>query len=504
MAIDSNMLRVSGISSGIDTESVVESLLSLEKLKIDEQNKAITKLEWKEESLRDINLQLRNFREKYMSVLSPETNMTGSNAYNTFDVNILDTTSAVSVSANSSALEGEITIDSITQLAEAAQAESINVFNTELISHNTALNALDLSTPLSFDAGEISFSINGEVFTFSETDDLAEVIGTINNSDAGVTMRYSELKQGFSIVSDETGSASTVDIVNISGNAFDATSSAFGIAEGTYTGQDAMLQIEGIAVTKSSNSFTIDGIAYNLRDTSATSISFNVERNVQSTVDKIKGFIEGYNELVDSLQTKLDEDVHRTYEPLSEEEREGLTEKQQEEWEDMAKSGMFRNDSNISGLLSTLRESFYTAVESVGLSPYEIGLTTGKYSDKGKIFIDEEVLTSAVQENPEKVENIFSNTSYATDLDVKYKESGLINRISDSLNNYIKNANRNTIANVESALLKAEERLDALEDRYESREERYWKKYTAMETALSTMNSQISAMLGQLGMGTAQ
>ncbi len=500
MAIDSSsMLRVSGITSGLDTEAIVSSLLAMDKLKIDDQSKEITKLEWKEEALRDINLQLKNFRETYMSVLSPSTNMMAASSYNSFDVNILDTTSAVSITAGAAALEGQMTINSITQLAEAAEVSSTSVFNTELTSQNTALNALDLATPLTFVSGEISFSINGETFTFSETDELSDLISEINASDAGVTMRYSELTQGFSIVSDETGSTSEVEIVNISGNAFDAATSAFGIAEGTYNGQDAILEIEGISVTKSTNSFTIDGISYNLRDTSATSIGFNIERNAQDTVDRIKNFVSAYNELVDSLQGKVDEDVYRTYEPLTDEERESLSDKQQEEWEDMAKSGMLRNDSNLSGLLNSLRTSFYTAVESVGLSPSEIGLNTGNYAEKGKIYIDEDVLTAAVQENPEKVQGIFVNTSYSEDTEVKFNESGLTNRIFDLFNNYIKNANYNTISNVESALARAESRLETLEDRYESNEERYWSKYTAMETALSTMNSQISAMLSQLG-----
>lgn len=494
-------MRVSGLSSGLDTESIVQSLVALEQLKIDDQTKLITQIEWKSDALRDVNLLLKNFREKYMSVLSPDTNMLTGKAYSSFETTMLDTTNAVTVQSSYASTAGTMTINNITQLATAAKTEGLSIFNTDTNSFDTALKDLDLATPLTFDAGEISFSINAETFTFTEDSTLSDVINTVNASDAGVSMSYSSLKKGLTILSDETGAASTIEIVNIKGNAFDATSSALGMAEGTYTGQDAMLEIENIAVTRSSNSFTIDGNTYNLRNTTATSVSFMVERSVQNTVDKITGFVDAYNELIGGLQEKVDEPAYRTYEPLIDSERENLSETQQEKWEEMAKSGILRNDSNVTGLLATLRTSFYTAVESAGLSPAEIGLTTGAYANKGKIFINEEVLTKAIQENPAKVESIFVSMSDSTDGATKFNESGLINRMSTLFTDYVSNANYNTIANNESSLSRAESRLTALKDSLERNEERYWAKYTAMETALATMNSQISSLLSGLGYG---
>ena len=508
MAIDTvgmnrELLRLSGLSSGLDTDSIVSSLLKIEQYKVDRQFSAKTKLEWKRDAFRDINLMLRNFREDNMSVLKPETNVFSRTAYNQFDVTMLDDSSAVKIAAGFEASAGTLTINNITQLAEAAEAEALNVFNTSDMSVNTALKDLDLATPLVFVDNEISFSINGETFTFSEDAQLSDVISTVNaNDNAGVTMKYSSLKKGLSIVSDTTGSSSTVDIVNIKGNAFDATTAAFGINEGTFTGQDAILEIENIAVTKSSNSFTIDGISYTLRDTSATEISFNVERNVQSTVDKIMSFVDEYNTLIESFQSKIDEPVYRSYEPLTDEQRDALSDSQAEKWEEMAKSGLMRNDSNLTGLISKLRDSFYSTIEGVGLSPADIGLRTGSYKDKGKIFVDEETLRQAVESNPQQVEDIFIKSSSSTDAATKYSESGLVSKMSTLFTDYIKNATYNTIANTESEITRAEDRLEQLQNSMDRSEERYWAKFTAMETALATMNSQASSILSQLGMTT--
>ena len=509
MSIDSlglnrEILRLSGLTSGLETDTIVNSLLKIDQYKVDKQFQTKTKLEWKRDAFRDINLMLRNFREDYMSVLKPENNMLSKTGYNNYEVTMLTETDAVAIEAGYSANAGTLTINSITQLAEAAKAESLNIFNTDTISMDTALKDLDLVTPLTFQDNEMSFSINGETFTFSDEATLSEVISTINsNSNAGVTMTYSSLKKGFKIVADETGAASTVDIVNIKGNAFDAVSSAFGIAEDTYTGQDAILEIENISVTRSTNSFTIDGISYTLRDKPAGAITFNVERDVDATMEKITNFIDAYNELLGKLQDKLDEPVYRTYNPLTDEERDALSESQAEKWDEMAKSGMLRNDSNLSGLVNKLRNSFYTVIEGLGKSAADIGLRTGSYKSKGQIFIDEEVLRQAVENNPQEVENIFIQMSDSTDPTTKYNESGLISRISDMFLDYTKNATYNTIANAESAVNRAEDRLEKLMDTMERNEERYWARFTAMETALARMNSQSSYLLSMLG-GSSQ
>ncbi|MCK5129565.1 MAG: hypothetical protein KAQ68_06925, partial [Clostridiales bacterium] len=238
MSIDSlgmnrELMRISGLSSGLDTDSIVNSLLKIDQYKVDRQFQVKTRLEWKSDAYREINLMLRSFREDNMSVLKAENNMLSKYSYNNYDVTMLDTTDAVTIKAGATSVSGMMTINSITQLATSAKTESLSVFNTDTISLNTALIDLDLVTPLQFTDNEVSFSINGETFTFGEDALLSDMLSTINaNATAGVSMNYSSLKKGFSITAKQTGAASTIDIVNIKGNTFDAASSAFGIAEG--------------------------------------------------------------------------------------------------------------------------------------------------------------------------------------------------------------------------------------------------------------------------------
>ena len=409
-------------------------MLSIEQAKIDKQEQLQTKLEWKADAYREVNLMIKNFREKYMSVLNSSSNMLSASVYNINDVTMLDTTNAVSISASSSAQTGRVTINSITQLAEAASISSTGAFTGETMSTSATLASLELANALQFVDGEISFSINGEAFTFAEDTTIGDFMNTINaNTAAGVKISYSDLTEGFKIKAAITGSESEINLVNITGNAFSATDSAFGIAEGTVNGQDAIMSIEGIEVVRSTNSFTIDGISYSLKDESATSITFNLDRDVDDTIEKIVSFIGAYNELISSLQSKLEEDVHRGYPPLTDEQRSSLSETEIEKWDELSKSGLLRNDAYVSSLLSSMRSAFYTDVGDLNKNLASIGLATGSYFDNGQITIDEAKLRSAIENNIDEVTSLFTKTSTATDSTEKYNQSGLISRISNSM-----------------------------------------------------------------------
>jgi flagellar hook-associated protein 2 len=504
--LNSSTLRLTGLASGLDTESIVKSLLEIDQFKVDGQQRAVTKLEWQGDAYRAVNLQIKTFREKYLYPLAAENdNMLLTKNYNIFSAALTSTTSAVNVTASSNAVAGSYTIDQITSLASAASFSSA-VKLGESVNRNTKIGDLAgfVFNEETIDGAIVksfSFSINDQAFTFGEDATVSEVVNKVNsNTQAGVIMSYSTLKQGFTITGAVTGATSSVKIENGLGNFF-GLSSAAGIEGGEKFGTNAVLQIEGVDVEKSSNSFTIDGINYTLKSESATAINFDVTRDVDATVNKIVGFIDAYNELITSLQGKLQEEVYSVYEPLTDAEREKLTEKQAEQWDEKAKSGLLRNDSKLSSLISTLRSAFYTAVEGTGKSASEIGLNTGYYKDGGKITVNKEKLRAAIETNPTEVTGIFTSTSTATDASVKNAESGLMNRISTAMSGYVSYTTGQTLDMNKTELSKAETRLSDLEDWLSNNEEKYYARFSAMETALAKLNSQtswISSLLGTM------
>lgn len=490
-AIDSSN-RITGLASGLETDTIIKGLMASYLSKLDKQDQYTTKLEWTADAYREINTLIKNFRSKYLTSQF-NTNMMTSSAYRNMTVCMQTSTNAVSISAASTAVSGTYTIDEISHLATAPKISSKEAFTGEKYLSDTTLGELELANKFTFDEeGKLSFSINGEVFSFTADTTIAQMMRTVNNSDAGVTMRFSTLTNGFSIYSDKTGSGSVIDIKNISGNAFSATDSALGLVEGVTKGEDAECIIEGMPVKQSTNTFSFDGVTYTLNAESNTPIEFSVEQDYQTTVDSIVGFVDAYNELVDTLQNKLKEEIFYDYPPLTDEQREDMDDKEIEQWEEKAKSGILRNDSYISTLLSTMRSAFYTKVDGTGMMMADIGLTTGAYYNGGKITVDADKLLAKLQEDPNAVEDMFVQTSE----DGTFSEKGLMSRISDALLGYTEDTVNIALDTLDNKISDAKDTQSEMEFRMKEKEDALWIKFSKMEAELTRLNSMQSWLSG--------
>ncbi len=489
----SSMLRLSGMSTGLDTDSIIQSLMTVEQTKVDRVFRQQTLAEWKLAAHKAINSQISAFRNANMSVLSG-TNLFTTSAFNIFNVNLPTATGSVSLTAGAGAQAGDMQIDNITRIAKASSTASAAPLTAgSTVSLTAQLGSLELARPITFggaNADEVSFAINGETFTFKNTDTLQTVFNTINaSSTINVSISYSELTNAIQIKTRDTGAATALTIENLTGNLFGADS-AFAIGTGTIqNGQDALLSINGVSVTRSINDFTIDGVNYRLKSASAVPINFTVERNTDATVDKIKNYVTEYNKLVDALQSSVSEAVYRDYSPLTDAQKEEMSEKDIEAWETKAKSGLLRNDRNLGDLLGDLRAMLYETVAGTSLSLSAIGLRTGSYYDHGKISLDEQALRAALARDPDQVTRLFTQTSQSADPATQYAESGFLTRVNSAFTAYTKTYSL-TEADQEIARLK--QQVSDLTDQMVDKEEQYYKRFTAMETAISTMNAQSS------------
>ena len=92
-------IRMSGLSSGMDTEAIVKELMSAQSLKKNKVVKAKTKLEWTQTKWADLNTKLTGLYNNFV------TKMQLSTAYKTKKTTISDTSKA-SVSAKTNAVNG--------------------------------------------------------------------------------------------------------------------------------------------------------------------------------------------------------------------------------------------------------------------------------------------------------------------------------------------------------------------------------------------------------------
>ena len=491
--------RITGMFSNMDTDSIVKNLCSGQQSKIDKQYQSKTTYQWQEDAWSTISDAVSDFSDTYCSSLG-SSSMLKSSTYVAYSVNTSDTSGAVQVTAGSGAAASTVKV-SVQQTAKNASVTSTAAVSSSstgdgLSSSNTvALAKLAFKTPLQFDTqGNISFSINGKKFTFSSDATLQSMINTVNSdSDANVTMKYSRLTDTFTITADSGGENSKVAIKNLSGNAF-SDSGAFGISETTTPekGRNAKVTIDdgsGTVTTleKDSNSFTIDGLTYQLNDTTSSAISFRVERDYSSTVDAVQKFVDTLNTVITKITGYTNgKDNSQDYPPLTETQKSGMTEDQIEKWEEKAKTGILRHNSTLETLVTNLKNAFFSSAGGTGKTAASIGISTASYfsSNAGQVTVDTDQLKEALASDPNLVMDIFTggNSSAASD------QQGVMYKLRNILNTFDKTAG-DTVDKLGDKVDDTEESISDMEDKLSDMADRYYEKFSAMETALSKLNS---------------
>ena len=345
--------------------------------------------------------------------------------------------------------------------------------------------------------GKAAFTIrHGAISATFEIDKnmtIEEMLNMVNKSGIGVTMKYDRMSDRFSIESNRTG-ANDITVGGLQ---------AFGIYSGTYNnGSTARVFINGEWFESNTNTFDYKGLKISLNNTTdddGEEILVSLKRDATEPINKIKAFIEAYNSLVKKLEDMLKErktESERSYGPLTDEEKSLMTEKQVEEWEKIAKKALLRNDSGIQSLMYSLRGALYDQVKAAGISPSQLGLSTGGYFDGmgSQIVLDEDKLRKALEDDPEKVMNLFMGGAEAD-----YQgNKGLLWRMEDLMNGYMNGSQYNSINNLENSIRKANQQIDTLRKKMYDEENRLYRKFAAMETALSKIQAQTEWMLSML------
>jgi flagellar hook-associated protein 2 len=399
---------------------------------------------------------------------------------------------------------------------------------------NGATNNLNLQDTLKDAFGieeNVDLTINGVSFTFKETDTVKSVMDKINNSNAGVTISYSSVSDKFILQSDKEGAANKIRIspennILIEKMFGDTTGEAHIKQKAT----DAQFTLDGVPTQRSSNTFEVDGIKYTLNSvTNGEEVEITINSDPDQLVTKIKDFVNAYNELIGKINAKTSESrkkasTYEYYEPLTDEQKKEMSEKDIELWEEAAKTGLLRNDATLMKITESMRRALYDSVEGVGIRIFDIGITTSTvYSDKGKLVIDEEKLRKAIEENPDQIAELFtkkSNISYndSENRSKRYAENGLSARLQDIINDNIRTTmdskgyrgiliekagleNTTTVSNnwMSKEIDRQSQAIEEFLEKLERKENNYFAMFARMESALASLNNQTSYFTSMLG-----
>lgn len=276
--------------------------------------------------------------------------------------------------------------------------------------------------------------------------------------------------------------------------------------------QDSKITYNGIDITGSSNTIVVNGLTINLKGKPANgeTINITVASDTQANYDMVKKFITNYNAILKEMNDLFYASSARGYDPLSDEEKDAMSEKQIDKWEDKIKSSILRRDDSVGSLLSTLSMAMMSTVEVDGqkysLSSFGIS-TSSDYTEKGLLHIagdEDDALVStmtnklmeALEKDPELVGKVISGISKNV-----YDEMGKKMKAIPNVRSAFTFYNDKTMSKQQEEYQK---KIKELDKKLITIENKYYKQFAAMESALSKLQSQTNALAGMLGMNQGQ
>lgn len=400
-----------GVGSGLDIRSLVDQLVAAERApresRIDGQQQ---RFETRLSGLGQVKSALSDFRSTVRDLSSID-------AFQQMEATSSDS-DAVSVSAGSDAEAGRFDIG-VDQLATAQGTAS-----TAFASTTSAVG----SGTLTIRFGTVATDANGTVTGFTENTErgavdiaipasantLAGVRDAVNEADIGV--RASIVNDGsgerLTFASAETGAAngfvievadddgSNTDNAGLSQLAFNTSATHI---EQTRAAQDAALTVDGLSITRASNTVDdlIEGVTLTLRGTTESAARVEVSEDRAGAEKQIRDFVEAYNALQETLG-KL-----TSYDPETDQ------------------AGPLNGDSLVRGIQGALRGTLGQTLgelEDTGLrSLADLGITTTR---TGTLEIDDARLDAALEESFDAVGALFAPTGLTGDAqNVAYESS---------------------------------------------------------------------------------
>ncbi|MEY8337066.1 flagellar filament capping protein FliD [Lachnospiraceae bacterium 62-35] len=378
---------------------------------------------------------------------------------------------------------------------------------------------------------------------------INDILSKINSSKAGVKATYVGATGQFMLVSSETGAGREIDL----GDKDSLAAKLFGGSEangaGIVEGQNAIIEVSygngvNVLMERSSNTFDLEGMSVTVsglfggewvdtttqkedadgnkifdadgnpvmeqtwKGNTSEAVSFSAKADVDKVTEKVKSFFEAFNAIATEVNTQVTSRPDSSYGPLTEEQKNEMSDTSIENWEKKAKTGLLFNDSTMRDLSGDIQAIFsnlmssgasYDDLKKIGISYSE------DYKDGGTIVFDEAAFRSAMESDPDLVSDIFTGggnvskgltkivedtfTPYATKFATRngnsygrlIEEAGSVKVPTSILNNAI----YKEIEAKKTLIEQLREKLSIEQDRYIS-------QFTTMETMINQMNSQAS------------
>lgn len=574
-------MRVSGINSGLDTDAIVQELVSAYSKKTEKYTKEQTKLGWKQEAWKGLNT-------KVYSLYNSVGKMRYSSAYSMKKTTVSDTTKAT-VTASGDAVNGtqklhvlstaqsgyltggklafrkEVTKDGVTTLEKTELKDKDG--NPEKLTSTTKLSALGYTdgkdTTLDIHTTNEKGEAVTQKITLGKDSTIQDVVSALrenglnasfdeNNGrlfvsskdtgkaadftiSASTTKKIPKTDDDGNLVKDKDGnvvmeeikmsddeSASSKKLLGLLG--LDTVNNTYDNQAVKIDGRNAVISLNGVKYTNTTNDFAINGLNVSVTGVTddvtdpenvdlstlddRTAITITTTTDSQGIYDKVKDFLIEYNNIINEITKLYNADSAGSYEPLTDDEKDKMSDTEIEKWETKIKDSLLRRDNSLSSIMSSMMTAMSSSIEingkSYALSSFGIqtlGYLNAAENEQNAYHIDGDEDDENTSGNKDKLMAAITSDPDSVVEFMKQLSSKLYKAMDDqmqssSLRSRYKIYNDKELDKEYSNLTKT---IKQWESKVSDKEDYYYKKFSNMETALSKLQSQTSSLSSMLG-----
>ncbi len=444
--------RAGGLMSGLDTNSIIEQLMALERIPIQKLQKRQDLLTSQKSLFGEINSALGSLKST-MEGMDTDNEILSYGATSSNE-------DAMTVTASGEAVAGTHTVK-ILQSAKAEQDRSV-AFSSD----TDAVKA-----------GTLTISVQGEDdvdVTIEDGTTLSNLAYAINRSGAKVsaTVINTGTEYYLAIYAKDTGyevGTTADDAVVLTESYTGSTGTELGLTQ-TVQAQNAQMEFDGLTVERRSNiiSDVIPGLSMNIVDaTGQPTVEVAIEPDKDGLKENLQKFVDSYNKVLSMLSSQFKVGADQS-------------------------TGILFGDGTLRGLMMRLQTTLSDAITGAGGNFSTLGEVGISSSSDGSLSINESDLSDAMDEDFKGIASLFTTA----DTGVIDRLTSVVEDYTDSVSGIIKQRQEgldDRYDNLETQIERMELRLDAYERQLVA-------QFTALETTISQLKGQQSS-LSSLGGG---
>jgi len=472
-----------GVGSSLDVAGIVRQLMQIERVPLDKVIQQKNSYDARISALGSINSTLASLQSSLSGLKSGTSTL--ANNVESSDTAILNAT------GSSGAVAGSYSVE-VSQLAQSQKLVANGQADTTTAIGNGTLT-IDLGTISGGTFDDVTGKYTGASFVSNVSGPFDIVIDATNNTLDGIRDAINDADIGVTativndgdaanpqrlVLSSTNSGADQSMSISVAGDAalsnlLSQDPTATQNLSQTVAAQNANFKVDGIDITKSSNSVTdvIAGVTLDLKATNiGAAINVSVSQDTASAKTAVEGFVKGYNDLLAEIR------------------------KQTDSGRESGVEGALASDSITRQILSSVRDVLTTAPTGIAGNYKNLSDIGVSFQTDGTIALDETKLSAAIQDDNNNVAELFSSADgYATRLDTVLTDMlGLNGTIVTRTNAY------------EDRISNLEDRELTLEGRIERTEMRFRAQFTNLDILMSNMSTTSGFLSQQLDILNAQ